>query len=113
LDALARVEIDADDVHVIPVGLSKLWSLRRAVSIPLDRITEVHTFDEEGPWGGRVKAGVFRGDGVRAFLVVGRRRPVVVIECPGGRFDRAVFSAENPDVIVDAIARALPTTSLP
>jgi hypothetical protein len=108
--SVARVEVADDEVRVIPVGLAKMWSVRRVVRIPVARIKTVELFaDEDDEFRGRVKTGRFRASGVTAFLVVGAGRPVVVIECPGRPFDRVVFSAEDPEAAVRDISGVLPS----
>ncbi len=108
----ARVEVSADELRVIPAGLAKLWALRWALTVPLVAIDDVRTYvEDEGTTelNAPRKAGTYRAKGVKAFLVVGKGRPVVVIECPGAKFDRVVFSAEHPETVVRAITRALPS----
>jgi hypothetical protein len=109
--AAARVEIGEDEVEVIPIGLSKLWALKRAVTIPAAAITDVHTSDEELPnsarFGRRLLAGTYRSGGTKALLIVGRGRPVVVIECRGAPFSRVVFSTSDPEGTVGAIAAVM------
>jgi hypothetical protein len=109
--AAARVEIGEDEVEIIPIGLSKLWSLKRSVTIPTAGIADVHTSDEELPnsarFGKRLLAGTYRSGGTKAFLVVGRGRPVVVVECRGALFSRVVFSTADPEGVVRGIAGAM------
>jgi hypothetical protein len=81
--------------------------MRRSVTIPIPRIESVQLFDDGTGFGRRVKAGRFRDGTTKSFLVVGRRRPVVVIECPRGEFDRVVFSAKDPEAIEHKISRSL------
>ncbi|HUR77133.1 MAG TPA: hypothetical protein VMZ22_04235 [Acidimicrobiales bacterium] len=109
--AAARVDIHADDLRVSPIGLAKIAALRTSVTVSLARIDDVHTYTESGPkeFGGRGKCGIYRAPGTRAFLVVGRHRPVVVVECPGASYDRVVFSAADPDAVVADISRAMPS----
>ena len=106
--AAARVEIHDEGVVVIPIGLSKLWSLKRSVTIPAASIAEVHTSDDELPnaarFGRRLLAGTYRSGGTKAFLVVGRSRPVVVVECRGAPYTRVVFSTADPEGTTRGIA---------
>ena len=109
--AAARVEIHDDVIDIVPLGLSKLWSLKRRVTIPTAGVDDVHTSDEELPntarFGRRVLAGTYRAGGTKAFLVVGLARPVVVIECRGAPYTRVVFSTADPEGTVGAITAAM------
>ncbi|HVV37740.1 MAG TPA: hypothetical protein VHC63_14105 [Acidimicrobiales bacterium] len=106
--AVARVEVGDDAVRVVPVGMAKLWALRSSVRIPALRIKSVDLFaDPDDELRGKPKLGRFHSKDTRAFLVVGTGRPVVVIECSGGRYDRVVFSATDPDAALRDVRRVV------
>ncbi|HVT78139.1 MAG TPA: hypothetical protein VHD87_13975 [Acidimicrobiales bacterium] len=107
-DAVARVEVDDAAVRVVPVGLAKLWAMKTSVRIPVLRIRSVDLFfDDYDELRGKPKIGRFHSKDTRAFLVVGTGRPVVVIECSGGAYDRVVFSAADPEAVVRDVGRVV------
>jgi hypothetical protein len=118
--ASAQIRVEDDFARVVPLGLSKVWALRRSITIPLSSIAAVRT--EAAPrriragWRiagtaipGLAYAGYFRERGVRSFLVVGRRRPLVLVECRGARFDRVLFSCDDPEETARQLSGALPS----
>ena len=106
--AVARVEVGDDAVRVVPVGMAKLWAMKASVRIPVLRIKSVGLFADDGDdLRGKPKIGRFHSKDTRAFLVVGDARPVVVIECSGGAYDRVVFSAEDPDAVLRDVRRVV------
>jgi hypothetical protein len=105
--ARAAVIIESGHAVVTPVGIAKLWALRRHVRVPLASITSVELADDPaglrrgarmmGSWiPGYVTAGVFGFTKPRSFWVVGTSRPVVAFTTDGFRYARVVFSTDDP-----------------
>jgi hypothetical protein len=116
--SMNNVTITTKTLVVEPIGLSKLWSFRRRVQIPLEHVRGAR-FDPDvkvGPRGWRAPglrlpgklAGTFRSSGRTQFWnTSGHGRTVVVTLDPTERFDRLVLTVADPNQVVTAINAAV------
>jgi hypothetical protein len=104
---------------VQPRGLDVLWTLRRCVEIPLDRVKEVRVVPRaEAPRvelrvpgtyvQGVIVAGSYGVGGHRAFWDVRRGDPVLVIECgEGAPYRTLVLEFAEPYSVLARVRGAL------
>ena len=116
--SINRVTVTADHLVVEPTGFNKVWSFRRRLQFPLERVRGA-TFDpgmrnEPKGWRGPglglpgKLAGTFHADGRKQFWnVSGYDRAIVVTLDDAERFDRLVLTVDDPNDVVDAINGAL------
>ncbi|MEY2418164.1 MAG: hypothetical protein QOG90_844 [Actinomycetota bacterium] len=114
--AKATASVDGNELRVVPVGLAKMWAARGHVAVPARAVQSVEVVADPPPLGWRVagtgvpgvcRAGYFRGGGTKTFAVVGRSRPLVEITLSGAKYDRIVFSANDPDALVRSLRTTL------
>lgn len=113
----AEIEIRDDVVHVMPVGLSKLFAFRGLILVPVVAIEGVRTAADirdvrlgirrgGTSFPGVVYAGHFGWGKNRTFAVIGRGRPVVVITTTGLKYRQVAFSAQDPHATLKRIEQA-------
>jgi hypothetical protein len=115
------VTLTADALLVEPIGLDKLWSFTRRLTIPLAHVRGA-TFDPDvaaepkglrhpglavpGKW-----AGTFTKDGDTCFWNVSARRSghrhTIVIQLDREKYQRLYLTVADPRATVDAINAAL------
>ncbi len=107
------ITITPETVTVEPLGLDKLWSLRRRLEFPADHVRGA-TFDpgaNSEPKGLRAPglaipgkwSGTFHRDGEKSFWNVSGPDRTVVVELTGEDFDRLYLTVEDPRTVVDQI----------
>ena len=111
-----------DDLLVVePVGLARLWSLRRRIEVPLGRVRGA-TYDPgaaheakglRGPGlaiPGLRWAGTFHRDGERTFWNVRAGRPTLVVELDGTDLARLYLTVDDARAEVDRVNAAVART---
>ena len=107
------ITITPETVTVEPLGLDKLWSLRRRLEFPADHVRGA-TFDpgaSSEPKGLRAPglaipgkwSGTFHRDGEKSFWNVTAPDRTVVIELAGEDYDRLYLTVDDPRTVVDRI----------
>lgn len=116
--SMNNVTVTTKSLVVEPVGLSKLWSFRRRLQVPLEHVRGA-TFDpgvKDEPKGWRAPglrlpgklSGTFRSSGRTQFWnISGYGRTVVVTLDPTEKFDRLVLTVDDPNHVVTAINDAV------
>ena len=115
MDAMAELLVHDDVVTVSLSAAEKAEALHGDVSVPRtavvsarivpDGMDEVHGLKLPGTgFPGVIMVGTWR-DGTRVtFAVCHGRRPAVVLELTGQRYDRIVVTVEHPDEAVASLA---------
>ena len=112
---MAELLVNDDVVTVSLSAVEKAEALHGDVSVPRaavasarivpDGMDEVHGLRLPGTgFPGVIMVGTWRDGGRATFAVCHGRRPAVVIELTGQRYDRIVVTLENPDEVVARLA---------
>ena len=116
-----NVTVTAASLVVEPLGLDKIWSFTRRLTIPLAHVRGA-TFDpgmRDEPKGWRGPglglpgklSGTFHAGGRKQFWnISGYDRAVVITLDPAERFDRLVLTVDDPQQVVDSINHVLGTS---
>ena len=107
------VTITPESLTVEPLGLDKLWSLRRRLEFPAGHVRGA-TFDpgaNSEPKGLRAPglhipgkwSGTFHRDGEKSFWNVSAPDRTVVVELVDEDFDRLYLTVDEPRTVVDEI----------
>ena len=113
--AMAELLINDDIVTVSLSAVEKAEALHGNVSVPRaavasarivpDGMDEVHGLRLPGTgFPGVIMVGTWRDQERVTFAVCHGRRPAVVLELTGQRYDRIVVTVENPDEVVARLA---------
>jgi hypothetical protein len=115
----ARIEIDGDDVVVIPIGLMRLWAMHGRIRLPIADIVEAVVLSDrrQRPGGARslgthtrgICAGTYRTRNGRELWFVGDGRGALELSLRRGRFARVVAQVEEPQAFIER--SGLPTTA--
>jgi hypothetical protein len=111
MDAMAELLVNDDVVTVSLSAVEKAAALHGDVSVPRaavvsarivpDGMDEVHGLRLPGTgFPGVIMVGTWRDEERVTFAVCHGRRPAVVVELTGQRYDRIVVTVENPDEVV-------------
>ncbi len=102
-----------------PLGLHKLWALRRRVEIPLTSIRAVRAYPDVtlGWWKGWrlpgthvpriIVAGTFYRDGRRTFWDVVRPQGAIVVDLADGYYDQLIVEVRDPRATVGMLQAAI------
>ncbi len=111
---MADLRIHDDSVTISLTVAEKVEALHENVTIPRSAITsvrevpdglsEVHGMRMPGTgFPGVILVGTFREPDRTTFAVCHGRRPAVVLDLTGQRFDRIVVTVDNPDEALPAL----------
>ena len=120
---LARVHVSATELVVTPVGLMKLWALRRRLAFPAGHVVGVSTSQDartQRPVSlrllgtgvpGLIMAGTMlnRGGG-KSFWIYGKGRSAITIDLRGEGFRYLCVEVEDPAGTCRRIRERLPGT---
>lgn len=115
MDAMAELLVNDDVVTVLLSAVEKAEALHGDVSVPRaavvsariasDGVDEVHGLRLPGTgFPGVIMVGTWRDSERVTFAVCHGRRPAVVVELTGQRYDRIVVTVENPAEVVARLA---------
>jgi hypothetical protein len=119
---MVTVDITPTDVIIRPLGLHRLWALKRELRIPRRQLQRVeagvspdararlwHSLRLPGtfvPW--LITAGSYRSKGRWAFWdVVGNGENAITLTTEGHRYAELVVDVEEAGATVDAVQRAI------
>jgi hypothetical protein len=113
-----HVSIENGHLVVEPVGMDKLWGLRRRIDVPLDQVRGA-TYDPGATYTGKglrapglalpgVKwTGTFYRDGDKSYWNVRAGGQTIVIELAGAKFARLYLTVGDAHTTVDRINAAV------
>jgi hypothetical protein len=115
MDAMAELLVSDGVVTVSLSAVEKAEALHGDVSVPRaavvsarivpDGMDEVHGLRLPGTgFPGVIMVGTWRDNERVTFAVCHGRRPAVVVELTGQRYDRIVVTVENPDEVAARLA---------
>jgi hypothetical protein len=114
---MMQVTIDGGRLRIALTGWDRVWTLRRGLEVPIERIASVRIAPElTRPYGvktpgsaiaGRLYAGTWRWKGHKEFWNVRRDKSKwVAIDLTGDEYDRFVIEMDDPAALVAEIERA-------
>ncbi|MEY2399503.1 MAG: hypothetical protein QOJ00_2677 [Actinomycetota bacterium] len=114
----ATVEFEDGNLVVRPAGIAVCLALRTRLTLPLSAITSVEINGQPGKLKRRLRlagtaipgliyAGVFGFTKPRSFWVVGRARPLVMVNAAGVTYEQVVFYSDDPTGTKAKIDRAI------
>jgi hypothetical protein len=113
------LELTDDALRVRLTGRDALYSLKRSLVVPLDRVAEVRAVDRDAMrktktirapgtgLPGRIKAGTFRGSAGKEFWNVRRAHRLLELELRDTEYARVVLELPDPDAEADRIRAAV------
>lgn len=114
---MMQVTIDNARLRIDLSGWDRVWTLRRGLEVPIERITSVRVAsDLTRPYGvktpgsfipGRIYAGTWRLKGRKEFWNVRRAKDRwVAIDLDGDEYNRIVIEVEDPTHLIAEIEQA-------
>jgi hypothetical protein len=114
-----KLELTGEALRVRLTGRHALYSLKRSLTVPLDRIADARAVDRDAisktktlrapgtSLPGRIKAGTFRGGAGKEFWDVRHAVRVLELELRDADYTRVVLEVADPDAEADRIRAAL------
>jgi hypothetical protein len=114
---MMSVSINDGRFRIALSGWDRVWTLRRELAVPIERIASVQIAPElTRPYGvktpgsaipGRIYAGTWRWKGRKEFWNVRREKDKwVAIDLDGDEYNRIVIEVDDPATLVAEIERA-------